>query len=107
MQARVETSVEGGTVEIVYTTDPRTVDGLSQEELAETIVGLIPAVIASATYPDFAKQDVAQMLRSIADMWDPEYTYIDDRSLCDDVRVTRVLSEPVTIEDYTYWEGEH
>lgn len=94
MQARVETAVDGGTVEIVYTSDPQTVDGLSQEELTETIVGLIPGVIAAATYTDFDKAGAAHVLRSIADIWNPEYRRHCDPS--DDV-----------IEDYTYWEGEH
>lgn len=80
MQARVETAIDGGTVEIVYTTDPRTMDGLTQTELIETILGLIPAVIAATTYPTFDSFNAAEALRDMANLWDPpeqKYTYYE------------------------------
>lgn len=87
MQSRVETSIEGGTVEIVYTTDPKYIDGLSQEELVATVVGLIPALLHATTYNTPNAVTVADTLREFADMWDPA---------------------PKTIDDgYVYYESEH
>lgn len=88
MQARVETAVDGGTLELVYTTDPKYVDGLSQEEIVANILGLIPALLYATTYVTVDESALAEYLRNHADVWDPPGQYISEQA-------------------YTYWEGEH
>lgn len=71
MQARTVTDIEGGSVEIIYTSDPKTIDGLSQEEIVTTILGLIPTLLYATTYINVSEADLADYLRSHADVWDP------------------------------------
>lgn len=106
MQARVETSVDGGTVEIVYTSDPKYLDGLTQEELIDNILGLIPAIISATTYPLFDAEGAANVLREKADLWDSPHQYVSDRSLCDTTEQL-IAVKTVADKEYTYWEGQH
>ena len=86
MQAKVETAIDGGTLELVYTTDPKYVDGLSQEEMVTGILGLIPALLYATTYITVDQADLADYLRTHADIWDPPQT---------------------SAMGYTYYENEH
>lgn len=70
MQAKVETVLDGGTLEIVYTTDPKYIDGLTQEEIVTGILGLIPALLYATTYISVSEEDLADYLRQHADIWD-------------------------------------
>ena len=71
MQAKVETAVDGGTIELVYTTDPKYIDGLTQEEMVANILGLIPALLYATTYVSVDEAELAEYLRNHADVWDP------------------------------------
>ena len=70
MQAKVETVLDGGTLELVYTTDPKYIDGLTQQEMVTGILGLIPALLYATTYITVSEEDLADYLREHADIWD-------------------------------------
>lgn len=96
MQARVETAIDGGTVEIVYTTDPKCVDGLTQREMLETVLGLIPALMYATTYVTVDQLTLAEAYRDFADIYDPPGP--------DSWKAEHYeISQP----GYTYWENEH
>jgi hypothetical protein len=109
MQARVETALDGGTVEIVYTTDPKYIDGLTLSETVETVLGLIPALLFATTHIQVPYETLAEIYRDFADIYDPpEDTreYVSVRSLMDEEdSFLEVQRGP--IEDYTYYEGQH
>ncbi len=101
MQAKVETALDGGTVEIVYTTDPKCIDGLTLGETVDTVLGLIPALLYATTHITVDETYLAEIYRDKADIYDPpeKHEYVVVRTLMGE-------EETHPIDGYS-WEDEH
>lgn len=70
MPTTVSTDAEGGTLTLTYEADPKRLDGMTQAEIVDTVLFLIPALIHAATFYDLDRYGIAEALRERADVFD-------------------------------------